>query len=106
METETSKTRTKSFDVLELDELFWFLEYKPWTETRENVYIITMVSRKPRQIVGYIVSRDKTSQTIQKMVDTSCDAERYCTDGYSGYLGVVFPGQHIFNIHNKSDTLR
>ena len=75
-----------------MDELYWFLEYKPRTETRENIYIMTMVSREPRQITGHVVSRDKTSKTIQKMVDASPDVERYCTDGYSGYLDVVFPG--------------
>lgn len=89
---------------MELDELYWFLEYKPQTETRENVYIMTMVSRKPRQIVGHVVSRDKTSRTIQRMVDAASDAEVYCTDGYSGYLDVVFPWKHIFNMHNKNDT--
>ena len=86
---------------MEMDELYWFLEYKPRTETRENIYIMTMVSREPRQIIGHVVSRDKTSKTIQKMVDAAPDAERYCTDGYSGYLDVIFPGKHIFNIHNK-----
>ena len=89
---------------MELDELYWFLEYKPRTETRENVYMITMVSRKPRQIVGYIVSRDKTSSTIQRMVDAAPEARTYCTDGYVGYLDVIFPGKHIYNIHNKNDT--
>ena len=51
--------------TVELDELYWYLEYKPRTETRENVYIVTMVSRKPRQIVGHVVSRDKLSRTIR-----------------------------------------
>ena len=63
-----------------------------------------MVSRKPRQIVGHIVSRDKMSSTIQQMVDTAPEAKQYCTDGYYGYLDVVFPGKHIFNVHNKKDT--
>ena len=87
-----------------MDELYWFLEYKPRTETRENVYIMTMVSRNLRQIVGHTVSRDKMSRTIQRMVDAAPEAEFYCTDGYGGYLDVVFPGRHIFNIHNKNDT--
>jgi hypothetical protein len=26
-----------------MDELYWFLEYKPLIETRENICIITMV---------------------------------------------------------------
>ncbi len=84
--------------------MYWFLEVKPRTETRENVYIMTMVSRKPRQILRHIVSLDKSSATIQKMVDAAPEAEQYCTDGYFGYLDVVFPGKHIFNIHNKNDT--
>lgn len=87
-----------------MDELYWFLEVKPRTETRENVYIMTMVSRKPRQILRHIVSLDKSSATIQKMVDAAPEAEQYCTDGYFRYLDVVFPGKHIFNIHNKNDT--
>ena len=107
----TEKERTakeqavpKRTKIVEMDELYWFLEYKPRTETRENVYVMTMVSRKPRQILGHTVSRDKTSGTIQRMVDTAPEAECYCTDGYNGYLDVVFPGKHSFNIHNKNDT--
>lgn len=87
-----------------MDELYWFLEYKPRTETRENVYIMTMVSREPRQIVGYRVSPNKAAGTIQQMVDAAPAANQYCTDGYFGYLDVIFPGKHIFNIHSKKDT--
>lgn len=87
---------------VEMDELFWFLECKPRTQTRETICIMTMVSREPQQIIGPVVSRDKNSGTIQKIIDAAPDAERYCTDGYSGYLDAVFPGKHIFNIHNKN----
>ena len=31
-------------------------------------------------------------------------AEKYCTDGYFGYIDVVYPGRHIRNIRDKSDT--
>ncbi len=55
---------------MEMDELYWFLEYKPRTETRENIYIMTMVSREPRQIIGHVVSRDKTSKTISSIFTT------------------------------------
>ncbi len=85
-----------------MDELYWFLEYKPRTETRENIYIMTMVSREPRQIIGHVVSRDKTSRTIQKMVDAAPDAERYCTDGYSGYLD----GPVKIGLNQKHPTAR
>ena len=38
------------------------------------------------------------------MVDAAPEAEYYCTDGYQGYLDVIYPGKHIYNIHNKNDT--
>ena len=88
----------------ELDELYWFIERKPRNETRENIYLMTMVSRNPRQIVGFDVAYDKSPIRIQKMVDAAPDASSYCTDGYLGYIDVVYPGKHIRNIHNKNDT--
>ena len=90
--------------IVEMDELYWFLKYKPRTETRENIYLITLVSRNPRQILGYTVSPDKSAETLQKVVDMAPYSETYCTDGYNGYLDTIFPGKHIFNPHNKNDT--
>ena len=74
------------------------------SETRENVYVMTMVSRKPRQIVGFCVAADKSRERIQGIVDSAPDAEKYCTDGYLGYIDVIYPGQHIRNVRNKKDT--
>ena len=102
--TKSEKESTTDTKEAELDELYWFLEQKSWTETRENIYIMTMVNRKPWQIVGHVVSRNKLSRTIQKMVGAAPEAEYYCTDGYQGYLDVIYPGKHIYNIHNKNDT--
>ena len=88
----------------ELDELYWFVERKANTETRENVYLMTMVSRLPRQIVGFDVAFDKSPERIQSIVDSSPWARRYCTDGYWGYVDIIYPGEHIRNIRDKSDT--
>ena len=41
---KTSSIVENSPEHLELDELYWFIEKKANTETRENVYLITMVS--------------------------------------------------------------
>jgi hypothetical protein len=38
----------KLVDTYELVELFWFVEKKARTETRENVYLMTMISRGPK----------------------------------------------------------
>jgi IS1 family transposase len=65
---------------------------------------MTMVSRQPRQIVGFEVARDKSAWRIQRIVDSSPEAEKYCTDGYVGYLDVVYPGRHVRNMRDKSDT--
>jgi len=95
--SETGKT-------YELDELYWFLERKSRTETRENIYLMTMISREPRQIVGFDFARDKSPGRIQAIVDSAPEAQKYCTDRYLGYIYVVYPGRHIRNIKNKDDT--
>ena len=41
---------------------------------------------------------------IQTLIDTAPPAEKYCTDGYFGYIDVVYPGKHVRNINNKNDT--
>ena len=84
--------------------MYWFIERKAKGKTRENVYLMTAVSRLPRQIVGFDVARDKSSARIQGMVDGAPPAQTYYTDGYCGYLDVIYPGRHIQNLHDKSDT--
>ena len=88
----------------ELDELYWYIKRKARTETRENIYLMTMVSRIPRQIVGFDVAFDKSPDRIQRIVDNAPESERYCTDGYLGYIDVVYPGKHVRNVRNKADT--
>lgn len=88
----------------ELDELYWFIERKPRTDTRENTYVMTMVSRKPRQIVGFDVAFDKSPERIQRIVDGSAPAKRYYSDGWMGYIDIVYPGAYIRNAHDKSNT--
>ena len=88
----------------ELDELYWFVGKKGTCETRENVYLITMISRNPRLIVGFDVASDKSSERIQNIVDNSPEADFYYTDGYLGYIDVVYPGKHIRNVRDKKDT--
>lgn len=90
--------------ILEMDELYWYVKRKESSETRENVYLITLVSRNPRQIVGFDVAADKSPERIQKIVDNSPEAAVYCTDGFLGYIDVVYPGQHVRNVRDKRDT--
>jgi IS1 family transposase len=84
--------------------LYWFIGRKGKGKTRENVYLMTMVSREPRQIVGFAVAYDKSPERIQGIVDSAPPSHKYCSDGYLGYIDVVYPGQYVRNIHNKNDT--
>jgi len=93
-----------NYQNLELDELYHFIERKGTSETRENTYVITMVSRLPRQIVAVDAAFDKSPERIQALVNGAPEAESYCTDGFWGYVDVVYPGRHVRNIHNKNDT--
>ena len=63
-----------------------------------------MISHDPRHIIGFNVAFDKSLEHIQNIVDNVVEAKYYCTDGYNGYIDIVYPGKHIQNIHDKSDT--
>jgi IS1 family transposase len=104
LDKKNEATVEKLKSCLELDEMYWFVGKKSTKETRENTYIITMVSRKPRQIVGFDVAFDKSPWRIQRIVDEGPESKKYYTDGWSGYLDVVYPGKHIRNVSNKNDT--
>ena len=91
-------------ETFELDEIYWFIKQKAKTETKENCYVMTMIRPEPRQIVSFDVQMDKSSFRLQGLVDNAPWAENYATDGYNGYLDVIFPGRHVRNIHNKRDT--
>jgi IS1 family transposase len=101
---KTAQNLETNYHILELDELYWFVGKKSHTETSENTYVMTMVSRLPRQIVGFDVAFDKSRERIQTIVDNAPPAKKYCTDGYLGYIDVVYPGEYHRNIHNKNDT--
>jgi len=101
---KTNQIVDKSYEILEMDELYWFVFHKPNTETRENVYLTTLVSRNPRQIAGFDIAYDKAPERIQSIVDSSPPANIYYTDGYLGYIDIVYPGKHNRNINNKNNT--
>ena len=50
------------------------------------------------------VAFDKSPERIQAIVDNAPEAKNYCTDGWTGYADVVYPGRHIRNASNKNDT--
>jgi len=91
-------------EIFEMDELYHFIECKPTRETHENIYVTTLVSREPRQIVGFDVAEDKSPERLQSIVDSAPDANNYATDGFFGYVDLVYSGNHIRNINNKNDT--
>jgi len=101
---QTGNFQQVSNNCYELDELYWFIEKKAKSETRENIYLMTMINPEPRQIVGFEVVMDKGAAHIQNIVDNAPWAKKYATDGYLGYCDVIFPGEHIRNVHNKKNT--
>jgi len=100
---KTAQNLEANYRILDLDEMYWFIGKKSRTKTRENNYIMTMVSRLPRQIVGFDAAFDKSPKRIQSIVDNAPESENYCSDGWSGYVDVAYPGQYIRNVCNKND---
>ena len=91
-------------DKFEMDELFWFIKKKERTQTKENTYVILLISTNPRQIVGYNIGQKRNAKIMQGIVNNAIEAESYATDGNFTYKNVVFLGVHIQNDENKKDT--
>ena len=69
-------------ETFELDEIYWFINKKAKTETKENCYVMTMIRPEPRQIICFDVALDNSSFRLQGLVDQGPWAENYATDGY------------------------
>jgi len=54
--------------------------------------------------VGFDAAYDTSPERIQSILDRGPEARQYCTDGWSGYVDVIYPGQHARNVRNKNDT--
>ena len=70
---------------------------------KNRIYVITLVSREKRQIVGYDLAFDKSRERIQKLVDSSPKADHYYSDAYSAYSEICYEGKHT-SLKNKSQT--
>jgi len=93
------------FRAFELDEVFWFTNTRKDSEMGINTYIMTMVSRFPRQIVAFDVDKTVKAKLIQQMVDSVPHAKTYFADGNYKYQDVdYFPGRLKQNFENKNDT--
>jgi hypothetical protein len=37
-------------------------------------------------------------------VNIAPEAQKYRSDGWTGYVDVIYPGRHVRNVHNKNDA--
>ncbi len=54
------------------------------------------MARKPRQIVGFDVSYDKSEQRLQRLINSVLKAKYYYSDANQNYQKVSYSGQHFF----------
>jgi hypothetical protein len=80
------------YGTFEIDELYHFINERPRTETRENIYIIPLMSRTPRQIINFAVDSSNSAKTIQPIVDNAPYAYQYNSDGFFQLYGCCFSG--------------
>ena len=65
---EPKETQTTRVNVIEMAELYSFVERK------NRFYAITLVSRDAREIVAFDIAFDKSRERIQRLVDRSVKA--------------------------------
>lgn len=65
--------------------------------------MITLVTRKPRQIVGFDIAFDTSKNRIQNIVDNAPKAKFYFSDANPSYQSVSYWGRHSY-FRDKSHT--
>jgi len=64
-----------------------------------------LISREPRQILGFRVGTSVNEKIIQELADGCPQGKNYYTDGCPTYAAVYFgSGNHYPNPNNKKDT--
>ena len=71
---------------------------------KNRVFLIILLDRYRRKIVGFDISFDKNPETIQKIIDFSPKAKQYYSDGYNGYFPLNYHGGKYKSLNNKSQT--
>jgi transposase InsO family protein len=71
----------------EFDELFTFIGDKK--KHTHRIYIITLVDRDIRCILGWKVTWERTATIVQAIIDESPKANRYFSDAFDVYPVVV-----------------
>ena len=61
------------------------MSFLPIPRRKNRVYVITLVTRNQRQIVGFDVAYDKNENRIQKIVDKAVKAKFYYIEPNPSY---------------------
>ena len=64
---------------------------------------MTKVDRASRCLVGWAVTAERTPEIMQQVADDGPEATTTYSDGYEGYLGLIYAGQHVVS-DGKDDT--
>ena len=70
---------------------------------KNRTYLITLVTREPRQIVEFDIALDKNENKIQNIVDNATKAKFYYSDANPSYQKVSYWGKHYY-FNDKSYT--
>ena len=71
---------------------------------KNRVFLIILLERMTRKIIGFDISYDKNPETIQKIIDSSPKAKQYYSDGFKGYFNLNYHGGKYKSLNNKSQT--
>ena len=94
-----------NFYAAEWDEIFWFTIARKGHDKGVNTYIMTCLSRSPRQIMAFEVDKSVKAKVIQSMINRNPQFANNYSDGAKSYLDVDFGGRHVRTFgYDKSNT--
>src|SRR5829696_5069327 len=76
----------------------------PLLATKSSIYILTLVDRTTRCLLGWAVVWERTQEAIQQLVDEAPKAKWYYSDGFDAYAHLWYHFGRYEVSEGKSDT--
>ena len=76
----------------------------PLSATKNRIYVLTVVDRKTRCILGWAVVWTRTQEAIQRVVDQAPKAKWYYSDGFDAYQWLWYHFGRYEVSQGKTDT--
>jgi IS1 family transposase len=83
-----------------------WMNYSPLLAQKNRIYLMTIVDRRTSCILAWAVSKQRSEDVLQGMVDEAPQAADYFSDLFATYRSLIYSPKRYTPMLDKSETYR